>query len=350
MEEIGKQILFLRPRRFGKSLWLSTLENYYDLARSDRFDRLFGGLKIGSNPTPRHNSYVVMVWDFSTVNTQGNSDYIRGAFYRHINVCIGRVLGRYSELERFPLLDDAIANFQALVNAIDRAGHKLYLFIDEYDNFANEVLVSRLRGADRYRDLVSGEGVLKSLFKAIKSIARGQGLDRVFMTGVSPVVMSDISSGYNIIKTISDYPEYNDLCGFTADELRGILNQVADCGLSPDQADEAMETMRTFYNGYYFSSKQSSSTHDSLIYNPTLAIYFLEELAKYCEYPARILDSNLAMDRDRPADRFGVEDMLNALRDDTFLASLAGCDEQGRLRLTIPNLVVRSLYAERLYD
>jgi len=141
------------------------------------------------------------------------------------------------------------------------------------------------------------------------------------MTGVSTVVMSDISSSYNTIKTVSDYPEYNDLCGFTTDELRGILDRVADeCGLSPEQAD------------------------DPLIYNPTLALYFLEELARYCEYPARILDSNLAMDRnrihfvaglphgerlvtqalatnetnpeenifiDRLADRFGVEDMLN---------------------------------------
>jgi len=102
-----------------------------------------------------------MVWDFSAVDTQGDSDYIRGALYHHINVCIGRVLGRYPEFERFPLIDDAIANFQTLVSAIDRTGHKLYLFIDEYDNSANEVLVSRLRGADRYRDLVSGEGVLK---------------------------------------------------------------------------------------------------------------------------------------------------------------------------------------------
>ncbi|CAD7854067.1 MAG: hypothetical protein [Olavius algarvensis Gamma 1 endosymbiont] len=114
MEEIGKQVLFLRPRRFGKSLWLSTLENYYDLARRDRFDALFGGLKIGQDPTPRHNSYVVMVWDFSTVDTQGDVDYIRGTLYRHINVCIRRVLGRYPELEGFPLIDDAIANFQAL--------------------------------------------------------------------------------------------------------------------------------------------------------------------------------------------------------------------------------------------
>ncbi len=273
------------------------------------------------------------------------------------------------------------------MSAIDQTGHKFYLFIDEYDNFANEVLVNRLQEADRYRDLVSGEGILKSLFKAIKSVARGQGLDRVLMTGVSPVVMSDISSGYNTIETISHRPEYNDLCGFTADELRSILDRVADeCGLPPGRADEAMETMRTFYNGYCFSSKQAHSTHDSLIYNPTLALYFLKELAMYCEYPGRILDSNriqfvaglphgerlvtqaLAANEtnpdqsiliDRPADRFGVEDMLNAPRDDTFLASLlyyfgvltlAGRDEQGRLRLTIPNLVVHSLYAERLYD
>nr|VFK19621.1 MAG: PD-(D/E)XK nuclease superfamily protein [Candidatus Kentron sp. LPFa] len=401
MEDAGKQLLFLRPRRFGKSLWLSTLENYYDLARSDRFDAIFGGLFIGQNPTPRRSSYVVMVWDFSTVDTQGDVDYIRGALYRHMNVCIDDVLARYPGIGRFPLIDDAIANFQALVKAIGRAGHKLYLFIDEYDNFANEVMVTRSRGIKRYRELVGSEGVLKSLFKSIKSMARGQGLDRVFMTGVSPVVMSDVSSGYNIIKTISHHPEYNDLCGFTADELRGILDRVAeDCGLAPDQADEALETMRSFYNGYCFSPRRLSSglssKGDFLIYNPTLAFYFLEELARYCEYPERILDTNLAMDRNRIhfvaglphgerlvtkalaanetcpnesifvgelADRFGMEDMLNVPKgdnvDDTFLASLlyylgvltlAGRDERGNLRLTIPNLVVRRLYAERLQE
>nr|VFJ44637.1 MAG: PD-(D/E)XK nuclease superfamily protein [Candidatus Kentron sp. FM]VFJ56092.1 MAG: PD-(D/E)XK nuclease superfamily protein [Candidatus Kentron sp. FM]VFK06327.1 MAG: PD-(D/E)XK nuclease superfamily protein [Candidatus Kentron sp. FM] len=393
MESMGDQLLFLRPRRFGKSLWLSTLENYYDLARTGRFEKIFGGLAIGQDPTPRRNSYYVMVWDFSMVDTQGDTDYIRGALYRHINVCIDDTLARYPEIERFPPIDDAIANFQALVKAIARTDHKLYLFIDEYDNFANEVLVSQLRGIDRYKDLVGGEGVLKSLFKAIKSLTRGQGLDRVFMTGVSPVVMSDISSGYNIIKTISHHPKYNDLCGFTADELRGILDRVAEeCGLSPGETDEAMQTMGSFYNGYCFSPRRLSSGGDSLIYNPTLAIYFLEELAEYCEYPERILDTNLAMDRNRIqfvsrlphgerlvtkalaanetnpddnifmeklADRFGVEDMLHAPKDDTFLASLlyylgvltlAGRNELGQLRLTIPNLVVRSLYAERLYD
>ena len=397
MEEAGSQLLFLRPRRFGKSLWLSTLENYYDLAKGDRFETIFGSLAVGRDPTPRRNGYYVMTWDFSTVDTQGNVDYIRKALYRHIDVCIDRFLGRYPELDRIDLTDDAIANFQALVNTVGKTDRKLYLLIDEYDNFANEVMVNRSPEADRYRDLVSGEGVLRSLFKAIKSTARGQGLDRVFMTGVSPVVMSDISSGYNIVETISHQPEYNDLCGFTAEELSGILERVAgDCGLSREQALEAMETMRAFYNGYCFSARRLSSEPDDLIYNPTLATYFLKELARYCEYPERILDTNLAMDRnrihfvaglphgerlvtralaadnadpergilvERLADRFGVEDMLDIPKgdtvDDTFLASLlyylgvltlSGRNERGELRLTIPNLVVRSLYAERLRD
>ena len=399
MEEAGGQLLFLRPRRFGKSLWLSTLENYYDLAKADRFEAIFGGLAVGRNPTPRRNGYYVMTWDFSAVDTQGDVDHIRRALYRHIDVCINRFLGRYPELDRIDLTDDAIANFQALVSAIDKTDRKLYLLIDEYDNFANEAMVNRSPGADRYRDLVSGEGVLRSLFKAVKSTARGQGLDRVFMTGVSPVVMSDISSGYNIIKTVSHQPEYNDLCGFTAGELSGILDRVAgECGLSRERTREAMETMRAFYNGYCFSARRLSSEPDDLIYNPTLAVYFLKELARYREYPERILDTNLAMDRnrirfvaglphgerlvtralaandadpergilvERLADRFGVEDMLdisggsgNAV-DDTFLASLlyylgvltlGGRSERGELRLTIPNLAVRSLYAERLRD
>jgi len=162
------------------------------------------------------------------------------------------------------------------------------------------------------------------------------------MTGVSPVVTSDISSGYNTIKTISDDPEYNDLCGFTADELRDLLDRVADeCGLFPDQADEAMETMRTFYNGYCFSSKQPSSFSKSwrdiastrqgswTATWPWAAI--VSTSSRDCPMASDWSRIALAANEtnqdqsifiDRPADRFGVEDMLNTLRDDTFLASL----------------------------
>jgi hypothetical protein len=150
--------------------------------------------------------------------------------------------------------NDALVSFQSVLAAVSQTPRRLYLLIDEYDNFANEVLASRDRGEDRYQDLVAGEGVIKTVFKAVKAAAEGRGLDRVFITGVSPVVMADITSGYNVVKDISLEPTLADLCGFHESEILAILQQiVADCGLPAERIDEALAMMRTFYNGYNFS-------------------------------------------------------------------------------------------------
>jgi len=210
LEKAGDHLLCLRPRRFGKSLVLSMLENYYDLARSDQFERLFGHLKIGQNPTPLHNRYFVMRWDFSMVASHGDTRAIEQALHDHVNVCVQGFTDRYRE--QLPQVspinpDNALASFHTLVNAVNRTPYRLYLFIDEYDNFANEVMAAQVGvrpgGEDWYATLVHGEGILKTLFKVIKALSSGQGLDKVFITGVSPVVMSDISSGYNVARDIS---------------------------------------------------------------------------------------------------------------------------------------------------
>jgi len=390
IENAGRQLLFLRPRRFGKSLWLSTLENYYDLAKAGDFERLFGGLKIGQNPTPLHNRYFVLKLNFSVVDPSGDRDAIRGALFNHINGSIEEFALRYQTYLPTPIAihEDALRSWRAMLAAVSQTPHKLYLLIDEYDNFANEVMISRERGKPRYQELVEGEGIIKTFFKAVKDGAEGRGVDRVFITGVSPVVLSDMTSGYNVVETLSLLPRFNDLCGFTAEELRDALAQVAQrYGFDAARSEEALEVMRAFYNGYSFSLKSSER-----IYNPTLALYFLKRFADNGEYPARLLDDNLAMDRNRIqyvarlphgptlitqalaadadypasailidelADRFGVEMMLNAPKDQTFLASLlyyfgvltlAGRNTFGKLRLTIPNLVVRKLYVERLQE
>ena len=386
IEEVGKQLLLLRPRRFGKSLWLSTLENYYDLAKAEQFEQLFGHLKIGQAPTARHNSYFIMKWNFSLVDPMGDAEAIRGALHRHINVEIQATVAKYRD--RIPgdveVQEDAIASFRSLLAAISRTPHRLYLLIDEYDNFANEVLVSHQKGEGRYRELVGGEGAIKTLFKAVKDAAEGRGLDRVFITGVSPVVLADITSGYNVVEDISREPDYADLCGFHEAEIRTVLDQViADCDLPPERADEALDLMRTFYNGYNFSLEPEGGQ----IYNPTLALYFFKHLAERCRYPEEMLDNNLAMDRnrieyiarlphgealvsaaldtahpisvDRLEQRFGVERMLRAPQTEGFLASLlyffgvltySGRDPLGNLQLSIPNLVVRKLYVERIQE
>ncbi len=387
LEEAGSQLLFLRPRRFGKSLWLSTLENYYDLARAADFERLFGGLKIGQNPTPLHNRYFVMRWDFSMVDPGGDLTTIRRSLFNYLNICIKDAVSRYGDWLDGRVVDinpdDGLASFQSLLSSISQTPHNLYLLIDEYDNFANEVMISPLRGTHRYEELVQGEGIIKTLFKAIKSGASGNGIDRVFLTGVSPVVLSDMTSGYNVAEDLSADPDYHDLCGFTETELRAALEAVAAVhGLDTDQVATALDLMRDFYNGYRFSSQR-----DERVYNPTLALYFLKHLARHGGYPVRLLDDNLAMDRNRIqyvarlphgetlvnralneseplavaqlVNRFGVQDMLTAPRTPDFLATLlyyfgvltlAGRNEWGELRLTIPNQVIRKLYVERLQE
>ena len=386
LEDAGKQLLFLRPRRFGKSLWLSTLENYYDLARADSFARLFGGLKIGQNPTPLHNRYFILKLNFSVVDPSGDHEAIRRALFHHINVRIQDAVVRYADWLSHPVCiepDDAIASLQSLLSAVSQTPHKLYLLIDEYDNFANEVMVSRLHGTNRYQELVEGEGTIKTFFKAVKDGAEGRGIDRVFMTGVSPVVLSDITSGYNVAEDLSLDPDYHDLCGFNTAELENALIRMAAASRWPDgQIANALDLMRAFYNGYRFSEGK-----DPPVYNPTLALYFLKHLARAGAYPRKLLDDNLAMDRNRIqyvarlphgetlvnralnptaplaiaqlANRFGVQDMLITPRDPDFLASLlyyfgvltlAGRDALGKLQLTIPNQVIRKLYVERLQE
>jgi hypothetical protein len=386
IENAGDQLLFLRPRRFGKSLWLSTLENYYDLARAADFERLFGGLKVGRNPTPLHSRYFVMRWDLSLVDPKGDAEAIAASLHRHVNDAIEAFAVRYRDVLNHPIEchpTDSLWSLGRLLTAISTTPYKLYLLIDEYDNFANEVMTSPLRGTNRYEELVQGEGTIKTLFKAVKSAASGRGLDRVFITGVSPVVLSDITSGYNVAENLSQQPRFHDLCGFTEAELRGALQQVAAThGLDAVRLDTALRLMRDFYNGYRFSPQR-----DERIYNPTLALYFLKRLADDGQYPERMLDDNLAMDRNRiqyvarlphgetlvnralnPAEplavaqlanRFSVQDMLTAPRDPDFLASLlyyfgvltlAGRDVLGKLQLAIPNQVIRKLYVERLQE
>ncbi|WPD23389.1 MAG: AAA family ATPase [Candidatus Electrothrix scaldis] len=387
LEETGDQLLFLRPRRFGKSLLLSMLENYYDLAKADSFAQLFGHLKIGKNPTPRHSNYFMLKWDFSEINPQGSREDIQKNLHLYLNDSIRDFALTYRDVLPPGIIRESsngFSAFKSLLAAVRQTPSQLYLLIDEYDNFANEVMMGAENGdREQYKTLLSGEGALKALFKVIKSAAAGQGLDRVFITGVSPAVLSDITSGYNVAENIYLLPEFNHLCGFHQEEIAEMLEQVAThCDLPEEKSAEALELMRTFYNGYCFSPRT-----EKRIYNPTLALYFLKSLQRSCEYPRKPLDSNMAMDRGKIrsiagmpgghelvmgalaeqssvgvvelADRFGVQDMLVAKKDDIFMASLlyyfgvltiGGEDEFGKIILTIPNLVIRKLYAERIRD
>lgn len=398
IEALGFELLFLRPRRFGKSLWISTLMSYYDVAAADRFEHLFGKLAIGRKPTPLHNQYLVMKWDFSDIRSQGTIEQIEKALHEHINQWIQTFVDDYRTLA--PNLahevvihpENALVSFHSAVAAARRSPYKLYLFIDEYDNFANEVMMGgQGENAQRYSDLIQGEGLFKTLFKNIKSAGSGEGLDRVFMTGVAPIVMNDISSGNNVTKNVTWHPALNDLCGFRQEEVRQMVDGViAECGLPLAKAEEAMEMMRIFYNGSRFVLRYTDkrdTDNVANLYNPILVFYFLQELQEFGRYPDNMLDSNLAPDyhklvyiSNHPAgkalmmhainsdavvtisgmgDRFGVREMLQTDKQHDRLASLLcylgaltvrGQNAQAETVLKIPNLVMRKLYAERILE
>jgi len=383
--ENTKSQLFIRPRRFGKSLVLSMLENYYDVAKKDEFESIFGNLKIGENPTDLRNSYFILKFDFSCVDPTGSAEEVKKALFDHINDCIKEFILYYGEYN-LPDIEvnrnNAISSIKSLVSSVRMTPYPVYLLIDEYDNFANTVMMGVQSTEKRYEALVHDEGPLRTFFKAVKSSTSGSMFDRVFITGVSPVVMSDITSGYNIAKNIYFQPKFNNLCGFKENEVRRVIEQiVAECKFGAEKTDEALNLMKTYYDGYLFAFGS-----DEYIYNPTLCLYFFEQFQEMCSYPREMLDDNLAtdeskleyiaqiprgrdllmslMEKDQQvvasgiSKRFGIREMLSdKSRDYTFLVSflyyfgvltIAGETEELQVILKVPNLVMKSLYVERI--
>ncbi|MBF0200862.1 MAG: AAA family ATPase [Desulfamplus sp.] len=385
--ENARSQLFIRPRRFGKSLLLSMLENYYDIAKKDHFDGIFGRLEIGKNPTPFRNSYYILKWDFSCIDTTGTVDDIKQSLFNHINSKIKGFVLHYKyngidlpevEIDR----NDALYSLDSLLNSVRSTYRAVYLLIDEYDNFANKVMMGVHKDISRYEALVHDEGILRTLFNFVKSNTTSTGFDRTFITGVSPVVMSDITSGYNIAEDIYFHNKLNDICGFKEHEVRNVLKSIVkECGLDIERAEEATAIMKTYYNGYCFVPRL-----DEYVYNPTLSLYFFKQFQETCLFPFKMLDANLATDESKLeyisripsgnelliylteinnevavenlSDRFGINEMLDSESKDTrFILSflyyfgvltLCGETEMGELALKVPNLVIHGLYVNRV--
>ena len=387
LEDAGKQLVFLRPRRFGKSLLLSMLAHYYDINMAGEFDALFGDLAIGNDPTPEHNQYLILRFDFSKVSAKGDIEAIQHSLFTHLNQAILDFTQRYQHLLKYPVnvMEDALGSLQSLVDVVKNSGQSIYVLIDEYDNFANEVLVHDVGNRQRYYDLLESEGIVKTLFKIIKAGASEGKIARVFITGVSPLVLSEMTSGYNVATSIYLEPRFNTLCGITHVELAGLVEEVLqDCGQDAVQQTSVLETMKQFYNGYRFCEQPDSA----LLYNPTLAFYFLRHYQQACSPPRKMLDGNLAMDASRiryianlpdgasvignildeqnPVvlpyleNQFGIEQLHKLQHDARYMVSLlyffgvltigglAG--ELDELRLDVPNRVIYALYVEALRE
>lgn len=303
-DEAGyRYALFLRPRRFGKSTLLSMLEHYYDLHRKEEFDKLFGGLWIHERPTSERGSYLVLTLDFSPVTTDRGLDEMRRSFLDTIKNCLRLLLIRYRDrLPDFARLDatldtyhDAAALVGSLFAIVAGTGHKLCLLIDEYDNFANRLLSDGKQ--DLYESIVGATGFVRSFYAALKAGTTTGALARMFVTGVSPILLDDLSSGFNIIRHISQKPRFNAMAGFTrADVERAVDEFLASrprLREDPRLGDRArlLGELERYYNGYRFSEEVTER-----VFNSDLVLYFFAEIESHGRYPRQMLDLNVRTD------------------------------------------------------
>ncbi|MGE5340919.1 MAG: AAA family ATPase [Candidatus Omnitrophota bacterium] len=298
IEEKGDFLFFIRPRRFGKTLFLSILEDYYDINKKTQFDTLFNGTAIHNNPTEEKNKYLIFKLNFSLVNPGTSS--VEKAFLNYIKDSVSDFLTKYATLLDIDI-DKAEADVNSRETASDvmiaffkyckRKKQKLYVIIDEYDNFANTILAAS--GEEKYHLITHGEGFLRAFFNVIKGgTTEGSApIARFFMTGVSPITLDDVTSGFNIAENISLDHDVQEMLGFTHDEVETILNYYKQAGLIPHSVPELMEIMHNWYNGYRFSKRVQNQ-----LFNPTQILYFIKEYMKNAEPPQEMIDRNLRVD------------------------------------------------------
>ena len=299
LEDAHKYFFFIRPRRFGKSLTISMLENYYDINKKDKFESLFGNLYIGHNPTPEHNTYLILHLNFAIVVGSLN-DYQKG-MDEYCNTQFNEFADVYSHLlpsdtmEGLNAKADAVNQLNYLCSQCRKAGRKMYLFIDEYDHFTNQILASREHECN-YRTQTHGEGYLRKFFDTIKGAA-GSSLGRVFVTGVSPVTMDDLTSGFNIGTNYTLSPEFNEMMGFTEDEVREMLGYYSSVLPFNHTVDELIDVMKPWYDNYCFLEEEYGKT---TMYNAVMVLNFMDNyIRRNCNIPKNMVESNVRIDYDK---------------------------------------------------
>ena len=365
--EPAPYIFFLRPRRFGKSLFVSMLSYYYGLEHQERFDSLFGQFYIGTNPTSRANTYAVLKFEFSRIDTS-TPEHTQQGF--HANVLLGienfekRYQQTFMDYSAFDNPAEALKRFFET-----HRDKKIYLLIDEYDHFANEILSFHF---EHFSDIISRNGFVRKFYEAIKA-ATGDGIvDRLFVTGVTPITLDSLTSGFNIAQNLSTRKATNEMMGFTEQEVVDLMEAMGSFGQM--RGDTAITYLRQWYNGYLFHAKAPSR-----IYNPDMVLYYLTEWLQEKEYPEKLIDLNIASDYGKIRRLFQLKDpdqnyqVIDQLIHDGFVTSqlteqfsferdftrqdfisllfymgfISIENAQGpRLHFTTPNFVIKGLYWE----
>lgn len=299
IEESNKYFFFIRPRRFGKTLTLSMLENYYDINKKDKFEEIFGKLYIGLNPTPEHNTYLIIHLNFAEV-AAGLDDYKDG-LDNHCRLVFNFFCDIYAHIlptgtkEGLQQEPDAVSKLRFLCQKCQEVGKKIYLFIDEYDNFTNMILAHE-EHLMRYRNQTHGEGYLRQFFNTIKGAA-GNTLGRVFVTGVSPVTMDDLTSGFNIGTNYSLSPDFNEMTGFTEEEVRQMLDYYGSVLPFNHTTDELIKVMKPWYDNYCFAEERYGETN---MYNSVMVLNFVDNyIRSNYQIPKKMVETNIRIDYDK---------------------------------------------------
>ena len=318
----NRNLIFVRPRRFGKSLWVSILHYYYALEYKDKFETLFGNWAIGQNPTPLRNTYLVLRFQFAGIDVETDGSTYRG-FRENVMVGITECMKVYAayfsveEIAEIKALDTPASMMQMFFSLYKGKNipHKIYILIDEYDQFANE-LVSH--DTERFRAIVGRSGFVRKFYEMIKNAANQGVVNRFFATGVSPLTVDSLTSGFNITTSLGQNLIFHDLMGFKRSEVEYILKQV---GAKDADIPSIIADLKEWYDGYLFHEEAEEP-----LYNSDMIMYFASNYEQNKKYPRKMLDANIATDYMKVKKIFNIQQ-----REQEFIPILKELTQEGTL-------------------
>ncbi|MEO0044718.1 MAG: hypothetical protein RL329_4167 [Bacteroidota bacterium] len=294
--------MFLRPRRFGKSLFISLLAHYYDVNKASAFPILFGDLQVGKQPTPLANQYRILRFDFSGIETQ-DIKKVHDSFLLKVKDGFQTFMSAYEDAftaeQRHQVLNETLASSVAVkffgYYRINKNEVGIYTLIDEYDQFTNELLSFHFPD---FQDIVSKNGYVRKFYEVLKTEAGYGSIARIFMTGVAPVTVDSMTSGFNITLDISLHPLFHDMMGFTEAEVTDLLQRMDVPAL---QIPQMLTDLRAWYDGYRFDAENIRH-----LYNPEMVLYFSNYFNGVRQYPKKMLTVNIATDYKKIANIFRI--------------------------------------------
>lgn len=293
LEDEADALFFIRPRRFGKSLFISMMQAYYDIGMRDRFQDLFGNLWIGSHPTEYQGQFQILYLDFSKIG--GDITELKENFNTYCNDCIDNFIEKYQKyypervVEKVLKAETAARKLNLIGIASEKEKSPLYLIVDEYDNFTNVVLNEH--GEKVYRALTHASGFYREIFKVFKGM-----FSRIFMTGVSPVTLDDLTSGFNIGWHISTKPSFNQMLGFSTEDVREMIEYYKTSGkIQADyDTDTIIGNIKPWYDNYCFSA--DALLTQSKVFNCDMVLYYIRNYMENGKSPAQMIDPNTKTD------------------------------------------------------